>query len=99
MMGNLGETLTQEEIQVIMITSSSPLSLLLWLSLLSSSFLASFLLLLSLCDWQPWKDTFSFRFSARGDDLLSFQGMIDQADIDGDGVINYEEFYTMMSGQ
>merc|ERR1712110_869804 len=27
------------------------------------------------------------------------QGMIDQADIDGDGVINYEEFYTMMSGQ
>merc|ERR1712010_280729 len=26
------------------------------------------------------------------------QGMIDQADIDGDGCINYEEFYTMMSG-
>merc|ERR1712080_29587 len=27
------------------------------------------------------------------------QGMIDQADIDGDGVINYEEFYTMMACQ
>merc|ERR1711997_111608 len=25
------------------------------------------------------------------------QGMIDQADIDGDGCINYEEFYLMMS--
>ena len=25
--------------------------------------------------------------------------MIDQADIDGDGVINYEEFYTMMACQ
>ena len=24
--------------------------------------------------------------------------MIDQADIDGDGCINYEEFYTMMAG-
>merc|ERR1712212_1218537 len=32
---------------------------------------------------------------------LSFeevQSMIGQADIDGDGCINYEEFYTMMSG-
>ena len=25
------------------------------------------------------------------------QGMIDQADIDGDGQINYEEFYCMMT--
>ena len=24
------------------------------------------------------------------------QGMIDEADVDGDGVINYEEFYNMM---
>merc|ERR1711872_961389 len=26
------------------------------------------------------------------------QGMIDEADVDGDGQINYEEFYNMMSG-
>jgi len=26
------------------------------------------------------------------------QGMIDEADVDGDGLINYEEFYNMMSG-
>ena len=25
------------------------------------------------------------------------QGMIDEADVDGDGQINYEEFYNMMS--
>ena len=26
-----------------------------------------------------------------------FKGMIDEADVDGDGQINYEEFYNMMS--
>ncbi len=26
------------------------------------------------------------------------QEMIDEADIDGDGQINYEEFYSMMTG-
>ena len=26
-----------------------------------------------------------------------YQGMIDEADVDGDGQINYEEFYNMMS--
>ena len=30
--------------------------------------------------------------------FLLLQEMIDDADIDGDGQINYEEFYTMMSG-
>jgi len=28
---------------------------------------------------------------------IEIQGMIDEADIDGDGQINYEEFYNMMS--
>ena len=30
--------------------------------------------------------------------FLLLQEMIDDADIDGDGQINYEEFYSMMSG-
>ena len=28
---------------------------------------------------------------------VCYQGMIDEADVDGDGQINYEEFYNMMS--
>lgn len=28
---------------------------------------------------------------------IKFKGMIDEADVDGDGQINYEEFYNMMS--
>ncbi len=28
--------------------------------------------------------------------LYLFQAMIDEADVDGDGQINYEEFYSMM---
>jgi len=28
--------------------------------------------------------------------LKFFQAMIDEADLDGDGQINYEEFYAMM---
>ena len=28
-----------------------------------------------------------------------FQGLIDEIDIDGDGQINYEEFYNMMSSK
>ena len=34
-------------------------------------------------------------FSSLGN-IKSFQAMIDEADLDGDGQINYEEFYTMM---
>ena len=34
-------------------------------------------------------------FSSQGN-IKSFQAMIDEADLDGDGQINYEEFYTMM---
>ena len=30
--------------------------------------------------------------------VFLLQEMIDDADIDGDGQINYEEFYSMMSG-
>ena len=29
--------------------------------------------------------------------VCGYQGMIDEADVDGDGQINYEEFYNMMS--
>ena len=29
--------------------------------------------------------------------MFCYQGMIDEADVDGDGQINYEEFYNMMS--
>ena len=56
MMGNLGEALTPEEIQV--------------------------------------------RYTGGGDIkiIAAVQGMIDQADVDGDGQINYEEFYSMMCG-
>ena len=28
---------------------------------------------------------------------LNLQAMIDEADLDGDGVINYEEFYNLMN--
>ena len=31
--------------------------------------------------------------------LVLFQGLIDEIDIDGDGQINYEEFYNMMSSK
>ena len=29
--------------------------------------------------------------------MKHFQAMIDEADLDGDGQINYEEFYAMMN--
>ena len=37
---------------------------------------------------------------AVGNDVIYIleQGMIDEADVDGDGQINYEEFYNMMCG-
>ena len=36
---------------------------------------------------------------AVGNDVIDIleQGMIDEADVDGDGQINYEEFYNMMN--
>ena len=38
----------------------------------------------------------NFLSSLKGSLIRIIQTMIDSADLDGDGQINYEEFYTMM---
>ena len=44
--------------------------------------------------------TFKLRVTLHRQFLINwFQGLIDEIDIDGDGQINYEEFYQMMSSK